>query len=175
MPFCHLIVLIINARPSAEARRSPTRKRGGGIDLFIQDLCSNISGNARSSFVHDWCLSPGASAIPAGRNQRKYAQSPRQAAGNVFSSRCDGTRRNRPMARSKRNFFLRGIAGSTSGWTRRSHGPAAENWWSLTESNRRHPACKAGALPAELRPHGERAGGPGKTRTSDLTLIKRAL
>ena len=26
-------------------------------------------------------------------------------------------------------------------------------WWSLTGSNRRHPACKAGALPAELRPH----------------------
>ena len=27
-------------------------------------------------------------------------------------------------------------------------------WWSLTGSNRRHPACKAGALPAELRPLG---------------------
>ena len=27
-------------------------------------------------------------------------------------------------------------------------------WWSLTGSNRRPPACKAGALPAELRPHG---------------------
>lgn len=27
-----------------------------------------------------------------------------------------------------------------------------ERWWSLTGSNRRHPACKAGALPAELRP-----------------------
>ncbi len=26
--------------------------------------------------------------------------------------------------------------------------------WSLTGSNRRHPACKAGALPAELRPLG---------------------
>ena len=27
-----------------------------------------------------------------------------------------------------------------------------EEWWSRTGSNRRHPACKAGALPAELRP-----------------------
>ena len=26
------------------------------------------------------------------------------------------------------------------------------SWWSQTGSNRRHPACKAGALPAELRP-----------------------
>ena len=28
----------------------------------------------------------------------------------------------------------------------------ASSWWSRTESNRRHPACKAGALPTELRP-----------------------
>ena len=83
-------------------------------------------------------------------------------------------------------------------------------WWSLTGSNRRHPACKAGALPAELRPHffvshltiqsswtskartpptvWRPAGGsstreaeqtnngwPGWTRTTDLTLIRRAL
>ena len=41
-------------------------------------------------------------------------------------------------------------------------------WWSRTGSNRRHPACKAGALPAELRPlivssrcRGD--GGPGRT------------
>ena len=25
-----------------------------------------------------------------------------------------------------------------------------QNWWAVTGSNRRHPACKAGALPAEL-------------------------
>ncbi len=27
-----------------------------------------------------------------------------------------------------------------------------DSWWSRSGSNRRHPACKAGALPAELRP-----------------------
>ena len=27
-----------------------------------------------------------------------------------------------------------------------------ERWWSRRDSNPRHPACKAGALPAELRP-----------------------
>ena len=26
-------------------------------------------------------------------------------------------------------------------------------WWNRTDLNRRHPACKAGALPTELRPH----------------------
>src|SRR4029078_7212761 len=52
-------------------------------------------------------------------------------------------------------------------------------WWSQTGSNRRPPACKAGALPTELWPRLRTLrfenGGPGKTRTSDLTLIKRAL
>jgi hypothetical protein len=31
--------------------------------------------------------------------------------------------------------------------------PSKPYWWSLSGSNRRPPACKAGALPAELRPH----------------------
>ena len=57
-------------------------------------------------------------------------------------------------------------------------------WWSQTGSNRRPPACKAGALPAELWPQTskasgarsfEAAGGPGTIRTSDLTLIRGAL
>ena len=33
-----------------------------------------------------------------------------------------------------------------------------KSWWSRSGSNRRHPACKAGALPAELRP---RTSGKG--------------
>lgn len=47
--------------------------------------------------------------------------------------------------------------------------PKTRKWWSRTGSNRRHPACKAGALPAELRPlivfpDGYReSGGPGRT------------
>ena len=57
----------------------------------------------------------------------------------------------------------------------------AGNWWSLTGSNRRPPECKSGALPAELRPQNREQsrssdnGGPGTTRTSDLTLIRGAL
>ena len=55
-------------------------------------------------------------------------------------------------------------------------------WWSQTGSNRRPHACKARALPTELWPHcwvgrrvSEDDGGPGTTRTSDLTLIRGAL
>ena len=28
--------------------------------------------------------------------------------------------------------------------------PLAKNWWAVTDSNRRHSACKADALPTEL-------------------------
>ena len=45
-------------------------------------------------------------------------------------------------------------------------------WWRLRESNPWPPACKAGALPAELNP---RFGGHKWTRTIELTLIRRAL
>ena len=44
-------------------------------------------------------------------------------------------------------------------WSRSTGNPRSKSipnkvwWWSQTGSNRRHPACKAGALPAELWPH----------------------
>ena len=42
--------------------------------------------------------------------------------------------------------------GDSQGFERRSHRTRREGWWSQTESNRRPPACKAGALPTELWP-----------------------
>ena len=48
------------------------------------------------------------------------------------------------------------------------------SWWRLTGSNRRPPACKAGALPAELNPH-DLIGGSGWNRTNDPRLIKTVL
>ena len=48
------------------------------------------------------------------------------------------------------------------------------SWWSRTESNRRHPACKAGALPTELRPHSRNLVGPGglEPPTSRLSGVR---
>ena len=46
-------------------------------------------------------------------------------------------------------------------------------WWSWTGSNRRPPACKAGALPTELQPL--QLGGSGWIRTIDPRLIKTML
>ena len=46
--------------------------------------------------------------------------------------------------------------------------PNLQHWWSRTGSNRRPPACKAGALPAELWPHMRRCaiGFHGETPTT---------
>ena len=49
------------------------------------------------------------------------------------------------------------------------------DWWSWTGSNRRPPACKAGALPAELQPRVPGVGGSGWVRTIDPRLIKTVL
>ena len=46
-------------------------------------------------------------------------------------------------------------------------------WWSRSESNRRPPACKAGALPTELRPRlrRQRAEHRGQSRTHVLSSV----
>ena len=52
-------------------------------------------------------------------------------------------------------------------------------WWRMTGSNRRPPACKAGALPAELIPLGyfqtTETGRAGWTRTNDPRVINTVL
>ena len=50
-----------------------------------------------------------------------------------------------------------------------------KSWWRMTGSNRRPPACKAGALPAELIPRLRNLGGSSRNRTYDPRLIKTVL
>ncbi len=58
-----------------------------------------------------------------------------------------------PIRRSAANLYDR----ESQSILRCSSSPTGDStkkrWWSQTESNRRHPACKAGALPTELWPH----------------------
>ena len=86
--------------------------------------------------------------------------------GTISSSRCQTTRSKHPLrgeaGRLCEFVFLYGRAVEP-----RSAGSAA--WWSQTGSNRRPPACKAGALPTELWPRAGDGrnqesgnGGPGK-------------
>jgi hypothetical protein len=45
-----------------------------------------------------------------------------------------------------------GVTAFASGRLAEPKPRSGEGWWSQTESNRRPPACKAGALPTELWP-----------------------
>ena len=92
----------------------------------------------------------------------------------TFSSRCRITRASAPQAGTGREFVFKADASShcMEPVTWRGAGPSARSafaredgqeqtarlaepnavWWSQTGSNRRPPACKAGALPTELWP-----------------------
>jgi hypothetical protein len=64
-----------------------------------------------------------------------------QLFGTISSSRCQRTCRRTICDRCWQDGF---------------HGRKRPGWWSQTGSNRRPPACKAGALPTELWPHFKR-------------------
>ena len=71
------------------------------------------------------------------------SEKPRVALGSTSSSRCQTSRA--PAESQARGFVFR----------ERDHAPHQAGgavWWSQTGSNRRPPACKAGALPTELWP-----------------------
>ena len=78
----------------------------------------------------------------------------KQAAMHLFTMSKDPACRHPKVSRQPNLLSdLRRMVVGIGGWP--GPGVAAkgsEAWWSRTESNRRHPACKAGALPTELRP-----------------------
>lgn len=72
-------------------------------------------------------------------DQSTRALPPGDPSGSVFSSHVQ----ERAVPPKRRRKLL------LSSWIPNRSTP---KWWSLSGSNRRPPACKAGALPAELRP-----------------------
>ena len=84
--------------------------------------------------------------------------------GTISSSRCQITRASkRPVdgTQSWREFNFHGRA-----FQARSKFIDNHRWWSQTGSNRRPPACKAGALPTELWPRLRLACQPKLADTS---------
>ena len=81
--------------------------------------------------------------------------------GAISSSRCQKTRvRGHDDAQRELSYFR------TSRYI--------ADWWSQTGSNRRPPACKAGALPTELWPRTEeRKEGHARRIVADLLALKR--
>ena len=106
--------------------------------------------------------------------------SPRLSAGNadstlqIFKEQTADFHRAARARTLHRDLLLR----SLERLLEQSTGQCVRVWWRMTGSNRRPPACKAGALPAELIPQdlqNRGDGGSGWSRTNDPRLIKTVL
>lgn len=105
---------------------------------------------------------------PAGKRQRICPHTAQHLIQNLIFWNRENIRKKKPNNKKActRQAFLfdlarrTGLEPATPGVTgrysnqlsyhRAMHPSARKTWWVMTESNRRHPACKAGALPTEL-------------------------
>ena len=148
LPLRHLIILIANTHPDRSERN--WQKRPASRDLSDGAVRQPII--CRGLSVHG----DGPHSSAPGRLRKVMGlpgpDSERGTRTNLlFTMSCRTGGGPKPAA----NLFSLRVT---------SH-PLDTDWWSRTGSNRRHPACKAGALPAELRPLiiDEGNGGPGRT------------
>jgi hypothetical protein len=117
-----------------------------------------VSGtrSQQSKGLSDYRLLSADSRMEIARRPRPHR--PRATPGSISSSRCQTPRAPSTSRRQRADFWfltneswkLRVLKVATSE-SRRATQPQRV-WWSQTGSNRRPPACKAGALPTELWP-----------------------
>jgi hypothetical protein len=148
MPLRHLIALIINAHPSARAPSTLARRVRIRPALRIDRALTERPASSRSPdrggavkrALRVWRVRKLITATGSDRSSLhdvRWITEPRQTARDR-SAGCESWR-------TKPDAALR----STT---------QPRLWWSQTGSNRRPPACKAGALPTELWPPPHRAG-----------------
>ena len=149
-PFRHLIALITNARPrkGLSARENTGSMVGPAAHRAASPARSPLSNTQIRTGLRKTSVTRDLPVLSRG-------------AGQLFSSRCQqaGTA---PLAeRGAISMFRQAYAAwwsqpvtlRSKAQTDQTPGFAgAQRWWSQTESNRRPPACKAGALPTELWP-----------------------
>ena len=140
-PLRHLIALIINAH------RQPTgiMTLGSPTALMRKTSLLEIVPTARGQARRQRCAWPSSSPWnpkPRGLHQGPGCRKP--TLGAISSSRCQTAASSQDHCRrATRTDYSRTIF--------------APGWWSQTGSNRRPPACKAGALPTELWPRFQRS------------------
>ena len=123
-----------------------------------------------SRSAHGICCS--SSPAPAGKHDAcaRYGQRNRchdRCSDRSQSSRCQTTRARDAFGNASTKLY-------SCGQTARDQlVPTKTAWWSQTGSNRRPPACKAGALPAELWPPQEGKTGDGR-QTGRVSLLSVA-
>ena len=145
MPLSRLIALIINAHPSAEdAKQKPQ-----WASLVLLPIQLTLIGGALTKRPDHSEKNPAPVRLHPMANRLLLAQNQANPLFTIFQIERKPSFHNRRLY--LRNLFL-----------------PLTFWWSLPGSNRRPEACKATALPAELRPRNSpkrhtiyRNGGPG--------------
>ena len=90
-------------------------------------------------------------SLGARRTFQRLSSLPRSL-GTTSSSRCQTTRATQWHPWNGTIAYTRFLVFTDEHSRRISEADWRHRWWSQTESNRRPPACKAGALPTELWP-----------------------
>ena len=138
------------------------RRRQLSETILIPDSCFPIPELGRSP-LHD-VRQRGRSAINRERAQIQISRrtSFRRRQRRAFASNCSGqaSRSLRLVHQPQQQSFERQLA--------------AQDWWSQTGSNRRPPACKAGALPTELWPRRDQVSVTGN-QTSEAAYAPRLI
>jgi hypothetical protein len=161
MPFRHLIALISNAH----LRKLDEPSRFGGASLFPAPSRHGDHCHRKTSCIEiNPILEPAVKRAPiqtAPMPHARLAPDPRgmmpaddlnrigravQRLGRIPSLRCQACRR---AVRGGITYSSMLDVSDPSDFQPRRSGNV---WWSQTGSNRRPPACKAGALPTELWP-----------------------
>ena len=122
--------------------------------LTERPACFEIDPSARAVKQRVGCGSPTACAAATFSDRSPLHDVRQRARRRAGRSRCRAARENLFLADERRSC-----------------------WWSQTGSNRRPPACKAGALPTELWPRSENGGQMTEVRgvsipTSDIGHLK---
>ena len=148
-----LIVLIINARNIINLIRSCTVEVSIIGPMYNRCIAaSGLIGQIKKTRIHvqALCLSEGVGSNETVLHLFTMSKYPAME-----------TSRSQNMAKPCSLFSTSSV--SLASAISNQNSIPNEVWWSQTGSNRRHPACKAGALPAELRP---RKGSPCEARAA---------
>jgi hypothetical protein len=167
MPLRHLIALIINTHPpdrrqmtdgrqpsSVLRRPSSDRVRSERPACFETDP-NSVPSSSAWMWIATWLI----------RHERLPDRSPLH----------DVKEHARIVDRRAQKIVMNEHAGSIVAALVPSADPLAEMWWSQTESNRRPPACKAGALPTELWPRRRADAGRRSTDFRHLSVFCRPI
>ena len=157
MPLRHLITLIVDARRAFGAQTDRQEKR----PVVLRDLPDRRRLSPRIASDNRDMLLAAAGGIRTNLlfTMSRSAANPIGNAANWFSLRTLDIVASHCAPRAYEWWSARPPAGSARGRTKAQsvwrHQERSE-WWSQTGSNRRPPACKAGALPTELWPRRRR-------------------